>query len=45
MKNILLWAVTGVAVVSIDVSEENVVSIIRMKRISELDTTLEVTSN
>jgi hypothetical protein len=42
MKNAVFWDVT---LVRKDVSEESIVSIIRMKKISELITELAVTSN
>jgi hypothetical protein len=44
MKNPVFWDVMRVALVRTDVSEKLIVSI-RMKRISELETALAVTSN
>jgi hypothetical protein len=45
MKNAVFWAVMSVALVRTDVSEECITSIIRVTKISELGTTLAVTSN
>jgi hypothetical protein len=45
MKNGVFWDVTPVDLVKTDVSEELSASLIRMTRISELGTTLAVTSN
>jgi hypothetical protein len=45
MKNDVFWDVDAVSLVRIDVSEESIDSIMRMERISELLTTLAVTSN
>jgi hypothetical protein len=42
MKNAVFWDVTHVAPVRTDVLEENIASIIRVERISELGTTLEI---
>jgi hypothetical protein len=42
MKNIIFWSM---ALVRTDILEENIASIIRMERISELGTALAVTSN
>jgi hypothetical protein len=44
MKNAVFWVVTTVALVRADISEERIVSIIKVKRIGELGTTLAVTS-
>jgi hypothetical protein len=44
MKNALFWLVFRVALARTDVSEEFIVSVIRVERISELDTSA-VTSN
>jgi hypothetical protein len=45
MKNAAFWDICRVALVRTDVSEERIASIIRLIRISELGTTIAVTSN
>jgi hypothetical protein len=45
LKNSVFWDVTPCGFVRDDVSEERVVSIIRVRRISKLGTTLALTSN
>jgi hypothetical protein len=45
MKNAVFWDVTPWDLVRTDVSEEQIVFIIRVKRIGEIGTTLAVTSN
>jgi hypothetical protein len=45
MKNAVFWDVMLLAVVRIDVSEERISSIIRVKRISELGTMLALARN
>jgi hypothetical protein len=45
IKNDVFWDVRSMALVRTDVSEERVVSIIRMTRMGELGTTLAVTCN
>jgi hypothetical protein len=45
MKNDVFWDVNAVSLVRSDVSEELSTSFIRVTRISELGTTLAVTSN
>jgi hypothetical protein len=45
MKNAVFWDVTPCGLVGTDVAEEHMASIIRVKRISELGTTLAVTRN
>jgi hypothetical protein len=45
MKNAVFWDVTPCALVRADVSEEHIASIFWVRIISELGTTLAVTSN
>jgi hypothetical protein len=45
LKNGVFWDVSRVAVVRTDISEERIAFIIRVKKVSELGTTLAVTSN
>jgi hypothetical protein len=45
LNNAVFWDVTPVALVRTDISEEPSASIIRVKIISELGTTLAVTGN
>jgi hypothetical protein len=45
MTNAVFWDVTPYALVRTDVPEERIASIIRVKTVSELGTTLAVTSN
>jgi hypothetical protein len=45
MKNAFFWVVTPWALVRTNVSEKCVASIMRVERISELGTMLDVTSN
>jgi hypothetical protein len=45
MKNVVFWDVRTMYLVRTDVSQERIVSIIRVKRIDELGTTIAVTSN
>jgi hypothetical protein len=44
LENAVMWDVIRMALVRIDISEERIAPIIRVKRISELETTLTVTS-
>jgi hypothetical protein len=44
MENAVFWVVTPVALVSTNVPEECIASIIRVRRIGELGTTVAVTS-
>jgi hypothetical protein len=45
MKNAVFWDMTPVALVRIDISADLIVSIIKVKRISELSITSAVTNN
>jgi hypothetical protein len=45
VKNTVFWDMTHVALAGTDVSEEHIASIMRVKIISELGTTLTITSS
>jgi hypothetical protein len=44
MENVVFWDVAPYGSLATNVSEKRIISIIRVKRISELETTLAVTS-